>query len=136
MTGDYGLLEKGVSEMEKLLMILAVVFMVFGLSMAGFADVRNQAIGSRMGNMGNQLMCGPGERYVGEIAWVYPNTESMMVSGRDGNKIFDLSKATLKGLPEANEFVAVNYAVVNGDRIVSSVTSIPWKMAGLYVGEF
>jgi hypothetical protein len=122
--------------MRKLLITLAVVFMIFSFSMAGFADVQSQGVASQIGKAVNPLICGPGETYAGEIAWVYPGTESMMVSGRGGRKIFDLSKATMEGFPEANQFVAVNYRVVNGDRIASSVTVVPWKMAHRYVGEF
>jgi hypothetical protein len=118
--------------MKKILMVLAAVFMVFSFSMVGFAHNQNTAgISYQTGSM-----CGSGERYFGEVSWVYPSTQSMMVAGRDGNKIFDLSKATMKGFPEANELVTVNYQVVNGDRIVSSVTMIPRKMAGEYVGVY
>ena len=116
--------------MKKILMLLAAVFMVFSFSMVGFAHNQNTA-GNQTGSM-----CGPGERYFGEVSWVYPSTESMMVAGREGGKIFDLSKATMKGFPEANEFVTVDYQVVNGDRIISSVTVVPRKMAGEYVGVY
>ncbi len=123
--------------MRRLLVILATALMVFSFSMVGFAYSPDAtATAYQTGKMGQQLTCGPGERYSGEIAWVQPDAQSMMVNGRDGSKIFDLSKATLTGLPEANEFVSVNYTVVNGDRIVSSVTVVPQRMASLYVGDF
>jgi hypothetical protein len=132
-----GLLRKEVSNMEKILVILAAVFMVFGFSVVGSAHNLNVVgAGYQTGRMGSQLTCGPGEMYVGEVAWVYPNTQSIMVSGRDGSKIFDVSKATMKGLPEADQFVTVKYAVVDGDRIASSVTAVPRQVASLYVGDF
>jgi hypothetical protein len=71
-----------------------------------------------------------------------PGHIEKMVNGRDGSKIFDpskatfkLSKPTMKSLPEADQFVAVNYTVVNGDGIASSVTEVPRQAVSLYVGE-
>ncbi len=122
--------------MRKTLMVVAVAFTVLGLSMVGFAALQHPALGSRTGNGGSTLTCGPGETYAGEIAWLYPSTQNRMVAGPDGSKIFDLSQARLQGFPEANEFVTVNYTVVNGDRVASSVTAIPWQVARLYVGEY
>jgi hypothetical protein len=118
------------------LVVLAAVFMMFSFSMAGLADVQSPSIGSQTGKTANPLICGPGESYAGAITWVHPSTGNIMVNGRDGHKIFDVSKATMEGLPEANHFVTVNYTVVNGDRIASSVTVVPWKMAHRYVGDF
>jgi hypothetical protein len=121
--------------MEKKLIALAAVLIVFGFFMVGYAHSRNvAAIGPQTSMTGN--ICGPGESYFGEVSWTHSGTQRMMVAGRDGNKIFDLSKATMKGAPEANEFVTVNYEVRNGDRIVSSVTVVPWKTAGEYVGVY
>jgi len=136
-------LKKEVSKMEKALVVLAAVLMVFGFSMVGFAyDLNTVGASNQVWKMAGEFTCGPSELYVGEVAWVYPGTERMMVNGPDGSKIFDLSKATfrpfkvpMKDLPEADQFVKVNYTVVNGDRIASSVTEIPRQVASLYVGE-
>lgn len=137
-------MKKEVSEMEKLLVILAMVLVAFGFMVFGPAHNLNAVATSyHPEKMDSQMMCGPGELYTGEIAWVYPDTGRMMVNGPDGSKIFDLSKATfkpfkapMKVLPEANQFVTVNYRVVDGDRIASSVTEISRRTASLYVGEF
>jgi len=149
--------------MEKLLAVLVAVFMMFGLSMVGFASDQNTAGSSsnwkqldRIANTeyagigastkiglasgGEQLSgatCGPGEIYAGEVAWVDPDIHRMMVSGRDGSKIFDLSGIAAKSLPEINHFVTVEYTVTNGDRLVSSVNTIPKRaFTALYVGDY
>lgn len=80
--------------------------------------------------------CGPGEMYTGDVVWVDPNIHRIMVSGRDGSKIFDVSGATMKGLPEDHKFVIVNYTETNGEKIASSVNMVPKRVASLYVGEY
>ena len=155
-------LTRKVNKMEKLLMLLVAVFMMFGFSMVGFASDQNAAGSSsnwkqfdRIANTdyagigeatkiglasgGEQLSgatCGPGEIYAGEVAWVDPDIHRMMVSGRDGSKIFDLSGIAVESLPEINHFVTVEYTVTNGDRLVSAVRAIPKDFTALYVGDY
>jgi hypothetical protein len=182
-----GLLRRKVNKMEKVLMLLVAVFMVFGFSMVGFASDQNTAGSSsnwkqldRIANSeyagigeatkiglasgGEQLTgldelsgsesqtpsmrgaramkvdrlatCGPGEMYVGAVAWVDPDIHRIMVSGRDGSKIFNVSGATMKAMPEADQLISVTYTVTNGERLASSVTAIPWNVAQLYVAPY
>ena len=156
-------LGRKVNNMEKPLVLLVAVFMMLGFSMVGLAFEHN-APGSlsnwkqldRIANTeyagigaatkiglasgGEQLSgatCGPGEIYAGEVAWVDPDIHRMMVSGRDGSKIFDLSGIAVESLPEINHFVTVQYTVTNGDRLVSSVNTIRKRdFTALYVGDY
>jgi len=126
--------------MEKLIVILAAAVMMVSLSMVGSASDHSM-IGTMGANdqmmMSSQASCGPGEIYAGEVAWVDPDIHRMMVSGRDGSKIFDVSGIAMKGLPEISHFVTVKYTVTNGDRLVSSVNTIPKRVfTALYVGNY
>ena len=130
---------KEVISMEKVLVVLVVTFIMLGFSAVGLSYDRHMAgtAGtSHQAMVGSELKCGPGEIYTGEVSWVDPDIHRMMVTGRDGSKIFDLSKTSMKGFPEANEFVTVNYTVVNGDRIASSVVTVSKRVASLYVGAY
>ena len=131
------------------LAILALVLLVVGFSMVGFArepsvigyayhpDLMLATVGtSHEANMDRQAACGIGKAYSGMVSWVDPDQQTMMVSGLDGSKIFDVSKADMKGLPEADHYVTVMYTVTNGDRIASSVTDIPQKLAWMYVSPY
>lgn len=130
--------------MEKLLTILAALLMVFSFSVVGMAAEPNvvgyaylpDTIGttgtSHQLTMNRQATCGPGEIYTGEVAWVDPADSRIMVSGQDGSKIFDVSEAALQSMPEVNNFVDVKYTVMNGERLASSVTAIPERVASLY----
>jgi hypothetical protein len=77
-------------------------------------------------------MGGPGEIYTGKVGWVDPNTQRIMISGPDGSKIFDVSGATMKDMPEPNRFVTVKYTETNGKRLASSVVTVPKRVALLY----
>jgi hypothetical protein len=174
--------------MEKVLVVLMAVLMMFGFSMVGFASDQNTAgsssnwkqldrianteyagigeatkiglasggeqlsgldelsgsesqTGSMVGATGMKMdrlaTCGPGEIYAGEVAWVDSDIHRIMVSGRDGSKIFDVSGVAVKSLPEINHFVTVEYTVTNGDRLVSSVNTMPKRVfTALYVGDY
>ena len=126
--------------MERLLVILAAVLMMVSFSMVGSASDQNM-MGTTGANhqmmISSQASCGTGEIYAGEVAWVDPDIHRMMVNGRDGSKIFDVSGIGVKGLPEINHFVTVKYTVTNGDRLVSSVNAIPRRVfTALYVGDY
>ena len=142
--------------MKKTLMILAAVFMVLSFSMVGFAYYPNVAgttitpfpyygyypnvagtTGTSYQAKADRLaMCGPGEMYTGAVAWVDPDAQRMMVNGRDGSKIFDVSRAVIKGMPETDHFVTVKYTVANGERFASSVSMVPKSVASLYVWAY
>ena len=125
--------------MEKVLVILAAVLMMLSLSMVGFAYHQN-TVGttgtSYQTKMGREGTCGPGEMYTGAVAWVDPDAQRMMVNGREGSKIFDVSRAVIKGMPETDHFVTVKYTVANGERLASSVNMVPKSVASLYVGAY
>jgi len=133
--------------MEKMLAVLAAVFLVVGLSTVGFAggpnvigyayypDTMLRAVEMNYGTNTIGNACGIGETYSGMIAWVDRDEDTMMVRGEDGSKIFDVSMATMVGQPKPNQFVTVNYTVTNGERIASSVTDVPKKLAWEYVYE-
>lgn len=125
--------------MEKLSVVVAAVLMMLSFSMVGLAYHQN-TVGTTGTNyqtkMGHEAMCGPGEMYAGAVVWVDPDTQRMMVNGRDGSKIFDVSGAVIKGMPETDHFVTVEYTVANGERLASSVNMIPKRVASLYVGTY
>jgi len=132
-------LKKEVSKMEKVLLILAAMLMVLSLSMAGYAS--DQGTVGTMGTghqarMERLAACGPGEMYTGDVVWTDPDIQRIMVNGRDGSKIFDVSGAVMKGEPEAQQLVVVKYTVTNGERIASSVNAVPQRLAALYVGLY
>ncbi len=131
--------------MEKLLVVLAAMLMLVGLSTAGFASGQNVigyaylsdtsaylAAADRGGTAPNQGMCGPGEMYTGAIAWVDPDVHKMMVSGQDGDKIFDVSGAVMNVTPEDGRWVSVNYTDSDGQKVASAVNMVPVRVAFLY----
>jgi hypothetical protein len=142
--------------MEKVLALLAAVIMILGFSLTGFAFQQN-VIGyayypnSMLGtvetghqaNVALRSTCPPGEAYTGVsraytgvISWVNRDTNDIMVRGQDGNRIFNVSGAHMKGIPEKNQLVTVNYTMKNGDRIASSVASFPKSEGWLYAFNF
>ncbi len=123
---------------RRLLVIFAVVAVVLGFSIIGFAHSRNSmGISSyRTGqSMAQQLLCSTGALYSGEVVWADGSTHRIMVSGFDGNKIFDVSQAATEILPQAHDFAMVKYTLVNGERIASSVTEVARNEAYLYTPE-
>lgn len=126
--------------MEKLLVILAAVFVMLSVSMVGFAHRQNMTgttgTSYQTQKMGSQAACYTGEIYTGDVVWVDQETHRLMVAGFDGDKIFDVSKASMNGLPETHQFVNVKYTVANGERIASSVTTVPRQVAWLYTPNY
>jgi hypothetical protein len=141
-------LRKEVSDMQKLLVVLAAVVMMVSFSVVGNASTQNMvgtmgaSHGAMMGAEHQTMVSGrtrggPGEVDAGEVAWVDPEIHTMMVNGRDGSKIFDVSGIAVKSLPGIDHFVTVKYTVTNGDRLVSSVNTVsPRVFTALYVGDF
>ena len=133
--------------MEKMLAVLAAVFLVVGLSTVGLAGEPNvigyayypdTMLGAVEMGQGTSMIgqaCGIGEAYSGMIAWVGRDNHAIMVRGEDGSKIFDVSGAAMKGLPKADQFVTVNYTMTNGERIAYSVSEVPKKLAWEYIYE-
>ncbi len=104
--------------------------------LSGSESQTKSMVGAAGMKMDRLATCGPGEMYTGDVAWVDPDIDRIMVSGRDGSKIFDVSGATMKGLPEDHQFVVVKYTETNGEKIASSVRVVPRRVASLYVEEY
>jgi len=104
--------------------------------LSGSESQTKSMVGAAGMKMDRLATCGPGEMYTGDVAWVDPDIDRIMVSGRDGSKIFDVSGAVMKGEPEAQQLVVVKYTVTNGERIASSVNAVPQRLAALYVGLY
>ena len=123
--------------MEKILVILAAALVMLSFSMVGFAYGENMAgtTGtSHQTMMDRQAAWGPVKEYTGEVVWVEPNIHTIMVRGRNGSKIFNVSGATIEGgMLEAHHFVTVRYTgsggsglyLANGERIASSIIMVP-----------
>jgi hypothetical protein len=126
--------------MERPLLVILAVVAVTGLLTIGFAHSRNM-MGTTESSyqtgqiMDHQSLCSTGALYFGEVVWADQSTHRMMISGFDGNKIFDVSEAAMKGLPRVNHFARVEYTLVNGERIASSVASVPANEAYLYTPQ-
>ena len=106
---------------------------MLSFSIVGLANGQSMAGSSGTGHQTNlQVISSPGEVYTGKVGWVDPDMQRIMVSGPDGSKIFDVSGATMKGMPEPDHFVSVNYTVSNGHMLASSVVMVPKRVALLY----
>jgi len=104
--------------------------------LSGSESQTRSMVGATGMKMDRLATCGPGETYTGAVAWVDPDAQRMMVNGREGSKIFDVSRAVIKGMPETDHFVTVKYTVANGEKIASSVSMIPKSVASLYVWAY
>ncbi len=91
--------------------------------------------------MGNYLGPATGELpwprwpYSGYIPW--PSTvttfdqtaHTIVVKGKEGEKTFDVSQATMKGQIEPEHYVAVKYTETNGKMVASSVMAVSHKVS-------
>lgn len=111
--------------MEKLLIILGAVLMMFSLSMVGFAQNQDTVGATGTGHQTEDWLLS----YTGEVISVIQGAHSVVVRGDDGEKVFDVSGATIKGIPEVHHFVTVKYTDMDGKRVASSVNTVPKKVA-------
>jgi len=121
--------------MEKLLVILVAILMMLGFSMVGFA--------SDQGTMGSQEQSMPekkmdhkemGMTYRGEVASIDETAHTLVVKGKEGEKTFDVSQATMKGKVEPEHWVMVKYTDVNGKLVASFVRAV-WHKASSKMGH-
>ena len=109
----------------KLLVILAAVLMMLSFSMAGFAQTQNTT-GTQMGTQTQVMPEKKTEQkvtsYRGEVASIDETTHMLVVKGKEGDKTFDVSQATVKGKIEPDHYVSVKYTETNGKMVASSVT--------------
>ncbi len=112
--------------MEKLFVILAAMLMVVGFSMAGFAkEATVGACNQIERNMGQPTL----GSYTGEVISIDRNAHTVVVKGDYGNRTFDLSKLAMRDIPALRDIATVEYAKTNGERVASSVMSVPQKEA-------
>ena len=69
------------------------------------------------------------------FGWIGHSENNGKWLGRE--QIFDMSGASVKGMPEIDHsvtghFVTIKYTEANGERIASSVVSIPRRVAFIY----
>ena len=114
--------------MEKPLVIAAAVLMMLGFSMLGFAqnreDVGTPGAGYSTEEGTNNWL----SSYTGEIALIDQNSHRLVVKGDEGERVFDVSRATMTGVPETHQFVTVKYTNENEKRVASSVTTVPQRV--------
>jgi hypothetical protein len=112
--------------MEKLLVILAAMLMVLSFSMVGFAkEATVGACNQAEQNMGQPTL----GSYTGEVISIDRNAHMIVVKGDYGNRTFDLSKLAMRDIPGLRDIVTVEYTNTNGDRVASSVMSVPQEEA-------
>ena len=113
--------------MEKLLVILAAVLMMFSFSIIGFAkEATTGAFNWTEQNVGRPILLGS---YTGEVIAIDQNAQSIVVKGNYGNRTFDVSKLAMKDIPELRDITTVEYTKMNGKRVASSVMSVPQEEA-------
>ena len=103
--------------MEKVLVVLMAVLMMLGFSMVGFASDQNTA-----GTHKEAVMT-----YRGEVTTFDQTAHTIVVKGKEGEKTFDVSQATMKGQIEPEHYVAVKYTETNGKMVASSVMAVSHK---------
>ena len=111
--------------MKSMVLVLATVLMMFSFSMVGLAA--EQTTTGAMGTMHHDNMASQAMSYTGVITSVDHNGQIIVVKGKDGDKTFDVSKASMKGIPETHHAVTVKYTESNGKMAASSVTTVPQK---------
>ena len=105
--------------MEKLLVILVAVFVMLSFSMVGFASDQ-----TTMGTHKEKVMI-----YRGEVTTFDQTAHTIVVKGKEGEKTFDVSQATMKGKIEPEHYVAVKYTETNGKMVASSVMTVSHKVS-------
>ena len=113
--------------MEKPLVILAAVLMMFSFSIAGFAkEATTGAFNWTEQNIGRPVLLGS---YTGEVIAIDQNAQSIVVKGNDGSKTFDVSKLAIRDIPGLRDITTVEYTKTDGTRVASSVWSVPQEEA-------
>ena len=114
--------------MEKLVVLLIAVFMMLSFSMVGFASDQS-AVGTQQQTMPEKKMDQKEKTmiYRGEVTSFDQTGHTIVVKGKEGEKTFDVSQATMKGKIEPEHYVAVKYTETNGKMVASSVWAVSHK---------
>jgi len=103
--------------MEKLAVLLVAAFIVLSFSMVGFASDQ------KMDQEENVMV------YKGEVISFDQTGHIIVVKGKEGEKTFDVSQATIKGKVEPEHYVAVKYTETDGKMVASSVWEVSHKVS-------
>jgi hypothetical protein len=109
-----------VSTMTRLFTIAVAMVLVFGFSVVSFGDMRPNE-GMRHHDMFS---------YSGHVASYDRGHAVLVVNGREGTKVFDVSRANMPGRIGRREDVVVNYAERHGRMVASSVTPMHQRLSG------
>ena len=114
--------------MKSLYTFLVAALMVLSFSVAGFAQ--SASTGGQMSSSGGQMATGTSDHmtnvhtmtYKGKVASVNDTDHTLVVSGKEGDKTFDMSKVTTTGTLTPGSKVKVTYYTdTNGHMVVSSI---------------
>jgi uncharacterized protein YxeA len=115
-----------VINMKRLLIVLVAVLMMFGFSAAAYAEHGEKAATGGQSTVVPEKKMESKEKAVGfsgTVTAVDKTTKTIVVKGKEGEKTFDVSKAT-KAEILPGEVVAVKYAEEGGKMVASSVTMV------------
>ena len=111
--------------MKRLLVVFVALLMALGFSMAGFAQGEKAATGSQQTTMIPEKKMESKENvvsFMGKVTAVDKTANTIVVKGKRGEKIFDVSKAAIdKVLP--GETVNVKYTR-EGEKTVFMASSV------------
>jgi hypothetical protein len=111
--------------MKSLLTLLVTALVVLTFSAAGFAQAQNTAGGSQQPPI-VQKKVEPTVKamtFTGEVTAVNTSNKTIVVKGKEGEKTFDVSKATMGSAVKPGQTVSVTYTEKEGKMVASSVNS-------------
>jgi hypothetical protein len=111
--------------MKRLLIVFVAVLMMFGFSAVAFAQGEKAATGSQSTTVSEKKMESKEKvmGFNGTVAAVDKIAKTIVVKGKEGEKTFDVSKAT-KAEILPGEVVTVKYMEEGGKMVASSVTMV------------
>jgi hypothetical protein len=112
--------------MKTLFILIVAAVLALSLSTAGFAQEQKAAVGNQQTTVSEKKM-EPKEkamRFTGEVTAVNTTDKTIVVKGKEGEKTFDVSKATMKGEVKPEHTVHVTYMEKEGKMVASSVSGV------------
>jgi len=118
--------------MKKVAVILVAMVVMLSFSMVGIASDQN-TMGTQQQQTTPEKMMGHKESlmiYRGEVAAIDHTAHTVVVKGKEGEKTFDVSRATMRGKVEPEQYVSVRYTEANGKMVAASITAVSHKASG------